>query len=127
MMRITPLWTEQNPAMQQSSLQNPEKGRLHIEFISATADIKITQKLLYMAPLGTSPRHCLSGHAIAVTSPGCWWFTGTHFTHQLFNTAMQKFTLHSRNVFKERGIIFLLYKQERIMGYIPRFSCDDQQ
>lgn len=126
-MRITPHWTEQNSAMQQSSLQDPEKERLHIEFISATAVIKITQKPLYMAPLETSSTHSLPGHAIAVTSPGYWWFTRTHFTHQLFSTAMQKFTLHSRNAFRERGIIFLLYKQERIMGYIPSFSCDDRQ
>lgn len=53
---------------------------------------------------------CPSGHAIAVTSPGCWWFTRTHLTPQLFSTAMQKFTLHSRNPF--RGIIFLLISKK---------------
>lgn len=107
-----PHWTEQNPAMQESSLKNPEKGRLHVEFISATAVIKLTQKFLYMAPLESCPTHGLPGHAIAVTSPGCWWFTRTHFTPQLFSTTMQKFTLHSRNAFRERRIIFLLISKK---------------
>lgn len=118
-MRITPHWTEQNPAMQESSLQNTDKGRHHTELISATAVIKMTQKLLYMAPLDTPPTPSLSGHAIAMTSPGCWWLTRTHPSPHLFSTAMQKFTLHSRNAF--RGIIFLLISKKKNWMYSKFF------
>lgn len=59
---------------------------------------------------GHLPNPSLSGPATAVTSPGCWGLTRTHFTPHLFSTAMQKFTLHSRNPF--RGIIFLLISKK---------------
>lgn len=86
MMRITPHWTALNPAMQESSLQNPGKGRLHTELALATAVTKITQKLLYMAPLDTSPTKSLRTCNCSDIS----WLLGAHQ-----NTLYPSFIQHS--------------------------------
>lgn len=114
--------------MQESSLHRALAKK---DFTQSSSEpltvIKITQKLLYMTPPEPSPIYRLSGYAIAVTSPGCWWFTRTHFPPSTIQHSHAEILSPLTKCVQIEENHFPTNKQERIMGYILSFSCDDQQ